>query len=572
MGHRLAGVTVVTLLAAAPILTADEVGEAIAPPASEVLYRAARVPNDRCFETCPIKLGGQANLRAVGAPAAWDVTTGSPEVIVAVLDTLVDDRHPELRGKVLVGPDLRPDLACVRPDALNRGHGTAVASVIAAGTDDGTGMAGIGWSTRVLSIPVLDDCGVGTAESVAAGVVAAVARGARVVNLSLTGPPHPVVEDAIDRARASGVLVVAAAGNEGDDEATFPAAYRNVVAVGSTDDDNAQLSWFSNRGSWVDLGAPGEDVLVAAPVAGGYWISDGTSFSAPLVAGAAALLLAVHPHFDAGDLAHSLADAARPMAGVLWGALDVAELLDQHAGALLLAEADGGVLTYGSAAFHGSLGGVRLAAPIVGIAASPGGYRLAGADGGVFAFGDARFAGAVAGIPLRAPIVGIAATPSGAGYWLVAADGGVFAFGDAPFLGSAVGRARPGSVVGMAATPTGAGYWLASADGGVFAFGDAPFAGSAAGRGRRIVGIAAAGPSAYRLLDAAGGTSTFGSAPRLEPVQVPEAAAVGIAPAMGGSGYWIASVDGRITSVGHVLDDGRTRPVPTSAIVGIAAP
>ncbi|HEX4904997.1 MAG TPA: S8 family serine peptidase [Acidimicrobiales bacterium] len=481
MRHRLAGVTLVTALGAAPILAAAPLGDVAVPPASEVLYRAAREPDDRCFETCPIKLGDQTSLRAVGAPAAWDVTTGSADVVVAVLDTLVDVQHPDLRGKVIVGPDHRPPLACARPEPISQGHGTAVASVIAAGTDDGTGIAGIGWSTRVLAIAVLDDCGVGTAASVAAGIGSAIQRGARVINLSLTGPAHPVVEAAVERARASGVLVVAAAGNEGDDEAAFPAAYRSVVAVASTDDQNEHLSTFSSRGGWVDLAAPGEDVLAASLVAGGYWIYEGTSFSAPLVAGAAALLLAVHPHFDADDLVHGMADSARPLDGVAWGALDAAELLQQHAGGLVLAESDGGVLTYGSASFHGSLGGVTLAAPIVGLAATPGGYLLAGADGGVFTFGAAPFLGSAGGRGLRGSVVGIAATPSGAGYWLVGADGGVFAFGDAPFLGSAGGLALRSPVVGMAATPSGAGYWLAAADGGVFAFGDAVFAGSAVG-------------------------------------------------------------------------------------------
>ena len=573
MQHRLAELIVVTLLAAGPILAAVPLDDARVPPPSTVLYRAARIPSDRCFETCPIKLGGQSNLRAVGAPAAWDVTTGSPEVVVAVLDTLIDARHPELRGKVLVGPDLRPDLECVRPDALELGHGTAVASVVAAATDDATGIAGIGWSTRVLAVPVLDDCGVGTAETVAAGIAVAVDRGARIINLSLTGPAHPVVEDAVERARRRGVLVVAAAGNEGADEVTYPAAYRSVIAVGSTDEDNARLSPFSNRGAWVDLGAPGEDVLAAAAVAGGYWIYEGTSFSSPLVAGAAALLLAVHPHFDADDLAHSLADSARPTDGVVWGALDAGELLEQHAGALLLAQADGGVLTYGTAGFHGSLSGIRLAAPVVGIAATEAGYVLAGADGGVFAFGDAAYAGGMAGMRLRAPIVGIAAHPSGAGYWLVAADGGVFAYGRAPFLGSLGGVPLRSPVVGIVATPSGAGYWLAAADGGVFTFGDAVFAGSAAGRGKRIAGIAAAGPRAYRLVATDGSAWTFGEAAALQPpaLRAP-AAAIGIASAMRDAGYWIVSAAGHVTSVGHVLDDGRFRPAPASAVVGVAAP
>ena len=116
---------------------------------------------------------------------------------------------------------------------------------------------------------------------------------------------------------------------------------------------------------------------------------------------------------------------------------------------------------------------------MVGMAATPtGGYWLVAADGGVFSFGDAAFHGSLGGVHLNAPVVGMAATPDGGGYWLVAADGGVFSFGDAAFHGSLGGVHLNAPVVGMAATPDGGGYWLAAYDGGVFSFGDAPFEGS----------------------------------------------------------------------------------------------
>ena len=124
-----------------------------------------------------------------------------------------------------------------------------------------------------------------------------------------------------------------------------------------------------------------------------------------------------------------------------------------------------------------------LARPTIGWAPRPGGgaWEVAG-DGGVFARGGAPFYGSTGGIRLARPIVGMAATPDGHGYWLVASDGGVFAFGDARFHGSTGGVRLAQPVVGMAATPTGAGYWLVASDGGVFPFGAAPFAGSASGR------------------------------------------------------------------------------------------
>ena len=179
--------------------------------------------------------------------------------------------------------------------------------------------------------------------------------------------------------------------------------------------------------------------------------------------------------------------------------------------------ADGAVFAFGDASFSGSTGGVTLHRPVVGMAASPSGagYWLVAADGGVFAFGDASFYGSTGGLPLHRPVVGMAASPSGAGYWLVAADGGVFAFGDASFSGSTGGVPLHRPVVGMAASPSGAGYWLVAADGGLFSFGGAAFHGSAGGSALRrpIVGMAASPSGAGYLLAAAdGGVFTFGDA------------------------------------------------------------
>ena len=179
------------------------------------------------------------------------------------------------------------------------------------------------------------------------------------------------------------------------------------------------------------------------------------------------------------------------------------------------ASADGGVYSSGGAPFLGSAGGLRLARPVVGIAATPdhGGYWLVATDGGIFSFGDAHFYGSTGAIHLNQPIVGMAATPDGAGYWLVASDGGIFSFGDAHFYGSTGAIHLNQPIVGMA-RPDAGGYWIVAADGGIFAFGDAPFLGSAAGAGlgARVVGMAPGAGKSYAIVAANGSAELVASA------------------------------------------------------------
>ncbi len=185
-----------------------------------------------------------------------------------------------------------------------------------------------------------------------------------------------------------------------------------------------------------------------------------------------------------------------------------------------LVASDGGVFSFGDAGFYGSTGGVRLTQPIVGMTPTSDGkgYWLVAADGGLFAFGDPRFHGSAAGLHLSRPVVGMSATPDGNGYWMVAADGGIMSFGDAAFRGSAAGGAFS-PAVGMADTPDGGGYWVVRADGSVQAFGDAGSYGSGLGTtgGRAVAIIAAADGKGYALASAAGGVRGFGSDTDLGP-------------------------------------------------------
>ena len=215
-----------------------------------------------------------------------------------------------------------------------------------------------------------------------------------------------------------------------------------------------------------------------------------------------------------------------------------------------LVASDGGIFSFGDARFHGSTGGVRLAQPIVGMAATPdgAGYWLVASDGGIFAFGDARFHGSTGGVHLSAPVVGMASTPTGRGYWLVASDGGIFTYGDARFYGSTGGVHLSAPVVGMASTPTGRGYWLAAADGGVFTFGNAPFEGSMGGQAlsQPVSAIVSDhSGTGYWLLPTVPGPAA--PAGPTTPLQAGDTgpAVVALQNRLNALGYWVGPADGR---------------------------
>src|SRR6202453_1389111 len=219
---------------------------------------------------------------------------------------------------------------------------------------------------------------------------------------------------------------------------------------------------------------------------------------------------------------------------------------------------DGGIFNYGpTAPFLGSMGGQHLNAPMVGMAATPGGggYWEVGSDGGVFSFGNASFHGSTGSLRLNAPIVGIAATPDGGGYWLVASDGGVFNYGDASLYGSAGSLHLNKPIVGMAVTPDGHGYWLVASDGGIFSYGDAVFFGSRGGQplNKPIVGMAASASGlGYWLVASDGGIFSYGDATFLGSTgsMALNKPIVGMMSTFDGAGYWLTASDGGIFSYG----------------------
>ncbi len=247
-----------------------------------------------------------------------------------------------------------------------------------------------------------------------------------------------------------------------------------------------------------------------------------------------------------------------------------------------IAASDGGVFAFGSAVFHGSMGGRPLNKPVVGAAADTvsKGYWLVASDGGVFSF-DAPFYGSMGGRPLNSPIVGMAATPFAGGYWLVAADGGMFSFGDAPFYGSMGGRPLNSPIVGMASTFDGGGYWLVAADGGVFAFGDAVYHGSMGGRplAKPVVGIATtSNMGGYWLVASDGGVFAFGNAPYHGSVPGLLAAygleigspVVGATMASNGTGYWLVTAAAGVVSFGAAFYGSMLGRALNGAVVAIS--
>jgi hypothetical protein len=175
---------------------------------------------------------------------------------------------------------------------------------------------------------------------------------------------------------------------------------------------------------------------------------------------------------------------------------------------------DGGIFSYGSARFFGSMGAARLNQPVFSMAATKSGkgYWLVARDGGIFTFGDGHFYGSTGAIALNQPIIGITTSPTGKGYRMVARDGGIFSFGDVPFYGSLPSRGiHATNVVGMAPSPSGKGYWIARADGTVVSFGDAQYLGSYAPSPCDQVAGIFANPKdqGYRLLLQSGATVAY---------------------------------------------------------------
>jgi thermitase len=235
----------------------------------------------------------QWGMTKIQAPDAWSVTTGSSAIDIAILDTGIDQDHEDLAAKIVANKNFT--LSRTVDDLY--GHGTHVAGIAAAITNNAVGVAGVGFNTKLMNVKVLNDSGSGYYSWIANGITWAANNGAKVINMSLGGTSSSsTLESAINYAWSKGVVIVAAAGNNGNTAPVYPAYYPNCIAVAATDQNDARAS-FSSYGNWVDVAAPGDSIYSTLPnhnyKIGGissYGVLSGTSMAAPHVAGLAGLV------------------------------------------------------------------------------------------------------------------------------------------------------------------------------------------------------------------------------------------------------------------------------------------
>ncbi|MBI2039871.1 S8 family serine peptidase [Candidatus Microgenomates bacterium] len=299
-----------------------------------VLKGPAKIePNDPNLAT----QWGMFKIRAADTdtenPGAWSVTKGSRSVKIAILDTGIDERHEDLKRHVVSSVNFADspttDDIC--------GHGTAVAGVAGALTDNRRGIASVGYDTSLMNVKVLGDgdgegrCLADTAR-VANGIVSAVDNGAKVINMSLSHPVESALEEvAIDYAFSQGAVLIAAAGNENTSDPTYPAFYDNVISVAATD-SNDQKAGFSNYGTSVDVAAPGSNIY-STKKGNSYDYFSGTSIAAPSVSGLAALIWAKGDCVTNTCVINQIQSTSDPIAGTgslwVWGRVNAYRAVTQ---------------------------------------------------------------------------------------------------------------------------------------------------------------------------------------------------------------------------------------------------
>lgn len=246
-------------------------------------------------------------LSKINAFGAWDVTTGSPDIKVAIIDSGLDYTHPEFAGKVYAQTDTLDNDGDAFDDIDE--HGTHVAGIIAANAGNGVGIAGVAPGVQLIIVDAFNGRNSNTFV-IMKGVQYAVAHGADIINMSFGGEGNDrALESAINNAVSSGVVCVAAAGNESTSAPSYPSDYDSVISVIATAENDTK-SALSNYGSAKDISAPGEDIWSTVP-GNSYESWGGTSMATPVVCGVIALMLSANPGLTVGqvkDILYSTAD------------------------------------------------------------------------------------------------------------------------------------------------------------------------------------------------------------------------------------------------------------------------
>ncbi len=267
--------------------------------------------------------GGQWHLSKIGAPAAWDISTGNG-ITIAIIDTGVDGSHPDLQPHIVAGWNFynnNSDYSDVH------GHGTAVAGTAAAAGNNGIGVASVAYNAKIMPLRVADSTGFATDSAIASALTWAANNGARVANISFDGVTgSSTILNAAKYMKGKDGLTVVAAGNSGTSQSISPTDL--VVTVSATDSaDN--LASFSSYGSYVDIAAPGTYILTTNR-GGGYGQWQGTSFSSPVVAGAVATVMASNPALPNTQVENALLSTATDLGSAGkdvffgWGRVNVA--------------------------------------------------------------------------------------------------------------------------------------------------------------------------------------------------------------------------------------------------------
>lgn len=272
------------------------------------LHETFLTPNDPGF-TNNFGNGGQWALFQIDAELAWDISTGSSGVVVAVTDNAINIAHPDLANKMVAGYDAAENDNDPSPCGGNDGfHGSHVSGIVGAETDNSTGIASIGWDVSIMPVKI-GDCATGSLTAGYDGIIWAADNGADVINMSWGGGGQSTYgQNVCDYAWNQGSILIAAAGNNNSNQQFYPAAYNNVVSVASTTTGDARSS-FSQYGTWIDIAAPGSGIL-STDEGTGYQSTQGTSMASPLVAGLVGLMISHAPSAPQQDVVNCLLSTA----------------------------------------------------------------------------------------------------------------------------------------------------------------------------------------------------------------------------------------------------------------------